>query len=274
MKKEGLIILGIILLISVIGYISAACTDSDGGINYYVKGYVSNPNDPTLAPVYDHCVNNTLFELYCNNDVVSVADGYNCPNGCKDGACFPYYNNTDYRSQIKCAEGFIKINQTSCYSSSKNCIVDYVKSLTGKQECVNNCDCLYNTLNYTNCPDGFVQTDRNTCYSESLNCSATFERKISGEWICTNNCDCLSNLTNISTCNGCILNNKCLDYGYRNQGDYCDETSSNFITQKTPNSACQNNFECNSNICVNNQCVSGSLLQKILDWFSHLFGGK
>jgi len=82
------------------------------------------------------------------------------------------------------------------------------------------------------------------------------------------------NDTIIVLCNGCELNNKCYTFGFRIENNYCDDNSSTFINQKTPNSICNNNFECDSNLCINNQCVSGSLWQKILNWFSHLFSGK
>ena len=83
----------------------------------------------------------------------------------------------------------------------------------------------------------------------------------------------MNNQTNIVICNGCILNNKCVSIGYRNNGKYCD-ISGNFKIQNTSGSECNNDFECDSNLCVNNQCINGNLFQKILNWFSHLFGRK
>ncbi len=76
-----------------------------------------------------------------------------------------------------------------------------------------------------------------------------------------------------TNCGGCKLDNKCVDIGYRNQGKYCD-INGEFIIQNKASSECQNNFECDSNLCINNQCVSGSVWQKILNWFSKLFGSK
>ena len=69
-----------------------ACTDSDGGKDYYVKGYITSPKFPDQT-FYDSCfaVNEgnykTLVELFCdrNNDIQK--EYYDCPNGCKDGAC-------------------------------------------------------------------------------------------------------------------------------------------------------------------------------------------
>lgn len=75
-------------------------------------------------------------------------------------------------------------------------------------------------------------------------------------------------------CNGCVLDKKCYPLGFRKDKNYCDDITSAFTSQKVPNTSCENSFECDSNLCINNQCVSGSLWQKILDWFSKLFGGK
>jgi hypothetical protein len=75
-------------------------------------------------------------------------------------------------------------------------------------------------------------------------------------------------------CQGCSLDNKCYPYGFRIDKTYCDATSTNFINQSMPNSVCNNNFECDSNLCINNKCVSGSLWDKIMRWFSRLFGGN
>ena len=93
-----------------------ACTDSDGGQNYYVAGkgtglyssnketgviWGENPNKSTArfdtsmnySISYDHCVDsvssNQLNEAYCKEDGTLSSYGYPCPYGCKDGACKP-----------------------------------------------------------------------------------------------------------------------------------------------------------------------------------------
>jgi len=59
------------------------CTDSDGGLNYYVRGIATGTE--TLE---DFCVNSTkLSEAICNNDQREAFAQYNCPNGCSNGAC-------------------------------------------------------------------------------------------------------------------------------------------------------------------------------------------
>jgi len=66
-----------------------ACTDSDGGLNYYVKGTVELSGQKNV----DYCIdNNTLREYWCTGmggvEWVNGED-YTCPYGCKDGACLP-----------------------------------------------------------------------------------------------------------------------------------------------------------------------------------------
>jgi hypothetical protein len=73
---------------------NGTCTDSDGGINYYVKGdtkgILGGPGN--IVGGEDNCSclstgeNCKLLEYYCKNGYV-VYKQYNCPNGCKDGAC-------------------------------------------------------------------------------------------------------------------------------------------------------------------------------------------
>jgi hypothetical protein len=66
------------------------CVDSDGGINYYVKGF-ANPCPCTKEPCpscgvwADNCLNETtLLEYSCEN---LNGEEYFCPYGCQDGAC-------------------------------------------------------------------------------------------------------------------------------------------------------------------------------------------
>ena len=61
------------------------CTDSDGGLNYYVKGTTTFEDDEGE----DNCLSgDTLNELYCTADKGGAGQSYTCPNGCFDGACY------------------------------------------------------------------------------------------------------------------------------------------------------------------------------------------
>jgi|GEM_PF-2074864 len=111
----GIVLTSLICAIGIaIPYSETTCTDSDGGKNYYVKGkgtglysnskdkgwiFGENPNkassryDSSLdySTYYDHCLDsetsNQLNEAYCDENGLLQSFGYNCPNGCEDGAC-------------------------------------------------------------------------------------------------------------------------------------------------------------------------------------------
>ncbi|MBU0760144.1 MAG: hypothetical protein KJ600_01085 [Nanoarchaeota archaeon] len=72
-------------------------------------------------------------------------------------------------------------------------------------------------------------------------------------------------------CGSCGLDNKCYPLGYRKDGSYCAE-SGEFVFQLSSDGLCENNFECESNVCVSGECVSGSLLTKVIAWFKRMFG--
>lgn len=63
-----------------------SCTDSDGGVDYYEKGYVSDPEHG--GNYTDSCIGSTseIREYYCGTNNYQYWD-YDCPNGCSHGAC-------------------------------------------------------------------------------------------------------------------------------------------------------------------------------------------
>jgi len=70
---------------------------------------------------------------------------------------------------------------------------------------------------------------------------------------------------------GCSLSNgRCVQVGYRQSVKYCSPNG-DFVNQIVDDAVCDNNFECTSNFCVERKCISGTLIQKILSWFSDLF---
>src|SRR3989338_4369071 len=61
----------------------------------------------------------------------------------------------------------------------------------------------------------------------------------------------------------CPLDGKCYPFGYRKSDKFCSDTGS-FVEQLKGENSCDNNFECSSNLCVDNRCVSQGLFQKII----------
>ena len=72
--------------------------------------------------------------------------------------------------------------------------------------------------------------------------------------------------------NGCVLDNKCVQYGIRSGGQYCG-LKGIMSEQRGGEAACENSYECKSNVCAASQCVDESVWRKFMDWFRSLFGG-
>ncbi|MEM3074777.1 MAG: hypothetical protein QW727_02440 [Candidatus Pacearchaeota archaeon] len=71
----------------------------------------------------------------------------------------------------------------------------------------------------------------------------------------------------------CPFKDKCYPFGYRKSGEFCSDEGT-FIKQLAEESPCDNNFECSSNLCLDNKCVSSSLIEKIINWFKKIFTGE
>ena len=70
--------------------LNITCTDSDGGIDYFVfgsgRGFWPSSNVSELE--YDRCKDNdNLDEIYCGSDNYFHFVEYNCPFGCTNGTC-------------------------------------------------------------------------------------------------------------------------------------------------------------------------------------------
>ena len=77
------LILGI-MLVGMTGFVLAEnCTDSDGGLDYFVKGELTADN----ITYEDTCTDsNFIKEYFCDNPPIYY-DNYYCPNGCNEGVC-------------------------------------------------------------------------------------------------------------------------------------------------------------------------------------------
>jgi len=65
-----------------------SCTDSDGGKNYYEKGYVEADVILGVGITEDICLDEIeLREMFCNENNEGEPYLYKCPDGCEDGVC-------------------------------------------------------------------------------------------------------------------------------------------------------------------------------------------
>ncbi len=71
-------------------------------------------------------------------------------------------------------------------------------------------------------------------------------------------------------CDGCLIDAGCVPVGNRLNNEYCD-ISNEFVQQKFDKAACNNNFECETNLCTKNKCSSPNLIQKVVKWLKSIF---
>ena len=67
------------------------------------------------------------------------------------------------------------------------------------------------------------------------------------------------------------LYNNCIPYTIRIGDKFCD-INKEMKLQLTKEEYCNNNYECDSNLCINNECIGKGFLEKIFAWFKKIFG--
>jgi len=279
------------------------CTDSDGGKNYYVKGEVTGyANQPQeLVTFADCCVDNIgkcvdssdrLVEKYCQDNYWNSHVFYNCPYGCKNGACLKGPVDEEpieiTREEVKCLFVGSK-EQQKCYTpephkvsckGKTSCKVDIVGRVGDKITWKSSCggyaytrvdgndeyikfDCSDDEVNVPTCTDG-IWNDGET----GVDCGGP----------------CPPCVETPTTCQiGCLSDSTCLPFGTRlvekETPVFCN-LNKEFDKQKQDGELCQNSYECLSNSCHNSVCISlekelretRGILQNILEWLRSLFG--
>lgn len=69
---------------------------------------------------------------------------------------------------------------------------------------------------------------------------------------------------------GCLVEEKCYGYGYRKKAGYCS-SGGNWTSQFEVNATCINNFECASNVCIDERCISVSAWERFTSWLGGIF---
>ena len=78
----------------------SVCTDTDGGKNYDVKGYITESG----VEVPDYCIDSyNLKEFFCDNRALKEIV-YKCPDGCEDGACVEKIKSCQEEGGIICKD--------------------------------------------------------------------------------------------------------------------------------------------------------------------------
>ncbi|MEM3113482.1 MAG: LamG-like jellyroll fold domain-containing protein [Candidatus Pacearchaeota archaeon] len=88
------------------------CVDSDGGINYYVRGSTFK----ATSNYTDYCTSSSnIMEFYCSNNTIQNIQS-SCTNGCSQGKCVTICGNGIVESGEQCDDG--NTNDNDCCSSS------------------------------------------------------------------------------------------------------------------------------------------------------------
>jgi len=239
-----------------IGTTTTNCTDFDGGKNYYLKGQTLLS---TGANLIDNCPTNspykpgiTLLEAYCANESPFVVyQEYECPNGCRDGACIPtsttcsdYDGGKDYYVKSYGTGIYPINNRNAYYIFNKNCIGGCKKTSNEQfdayeDHCYDN-----NQLNEAFCgTDGSLQAMGITCPNGCKDgaCVLSTDKTCSNHAQCSQSCDDIG--TNLkwsgigsnykswtgacpSSIYGCMTGNCCLGQCNLQEGScFCQRTN-------------------------------------------------
>ncbi|MCH7850257.1 MAG: hypothetical protein IH845_01290 [Nanoarchaeota archaeon] len=244
---------------------SITCTDSDGGENVFKKGMVEPSlleiNEDVCAlylegqfePEYvDSCLGDDciLIELFCGLGNTANFGFYSgCENGCENGACIGTCTDSDGGENPyekgRTTPSLLEINEDVCALYLEDQFEpEHVDSCLG-DDCILIeliCDSNKADFEYVECEDG--------CENGACIRKANFE-----------------------SCFDCELGGKCYPLSYRKDGKFCSENDV-FINYSLNGEVCENNFECDSNVCVSGECISAGLIEKVLNWFRRVFGDQ
>ena len=120
---------------------------------------------------------------------------------------------------------------------------------------------------YYQCPNGCVN---GACVVDVPEC--VYDSDCDYGYKCLNRA-CVKEVVGNICESGCLSNGKCYPMGYRRSGTYCSEDNE-FVKLLPSDSSCNNNFECRSNLCIGDECVDQSLINRFIEWLRNSFGSK
>jgi|APSaa5957512576_1039674.scaffolds.fasta_scaffold03395_3 hypothetical protein len=249
-----------------------SCDETDDGLDYYKKGSVSDTRGLSATDVCSDT--NQLIEFKCEDSgKVSGSYLFDCPHGCSDGACIENVS----EEVTTCSE---TDNGKDYYNKGNTANLDGIGTDKCKSPCEDNEDVLCDSDSYLleyYCENGVSESEFYKCQNgcEDGACLDTDSAKEASD---EDNIDLYESevLTNETvdlsqTCNGCLVNGKCYNIGYREADEYCNNMQEK-VAQAEAGSACENSFECKSNLCIDNECISEGFFKKIMNWFKRFFG--
>ena len=122
------------------------CRDSDGGKNYYQRGYVTIIEGLKMKWLYDYCSRNILHEYFCDG-ITAKEENYTCLLDCINGACIRCRDSdhgNNYFVKGNCS--YVKENEVvskADYCASEEILIEYRCSEEGCVEERFNCSLLW-----------------------------------------------------------------------------------------------------------------------------------
>lgn len=238
------------------------CEDSDGGRDIFVKGRLVEPS--TNSDYIDSCLDasssrdanlnggnivlegSVLREHYCGIDNYKY-EYVDCPEGCYDGACLEVTPNSQEtgdngeegdtsNGEVSSGEDLILCSDLGGVLCSEAELCKGVKNYKADDDSYNSPCCM------------------GVCYLKP-----TLEEMDSREGLY---------YYEEEVCSGCLVEGDCYAYGYRLGNEYCSLEGETMLSQKSEKSSCSNNFECQTNLCLQNECVELSVIERIWNFIT------
>lgn len=254
------------------------CYDSDGGKNSLEKGHAF-ANTDTLAHS-DFCKDSaTVNEQICiaQSERTSctslggcqVSIDLSCESGyeCKEGACSLIGSQDGTNGEVIGNQGTTTppTNPPQTPPTEYTCVIDS-DCVKVKTDC---CDCAHdgnNTAINKSSEQAWLNSLSSKC--STTNCA----QMVSTHWTCNENTEAICASGKCVLHEGSSTPTTCA-IGTRKSGKYCGSDGKEY-SQLEENAVCENNWECESNLCTSGKCVGVGFLQRIFDWFKALFSGE
>lgn len=267
-----------------------SCIDTDGGKEYYEFGKVTE-GDVSQA---DYCMDEKrLGEYHCFGPEGYDRETYVCEFGCEDGVCITkddwFCQDTDGGNNVfnvgKVTTNFESFQD---YCSSDVRQVEYYCVGNEYREVSIDCEfgCRYGSCLSVESTSEIIEELKAVANEVASNLpDINLDVDVTLPDVNVNLGNGLENAAETITdaipeigegeektwCEqGCILNDKCVYYGIRKSGTFCD-LNGEFQNQFSRGITCDNDYECLSNVCAGEKCISSNMIQRLIAWLASLF---